>query len=384
MGNTPPVFTPASKADLPAFGIGSAELASRGTGCTLVVAPQGAVCGVDVRGAAPATRETDLLRPTNTVEKVQGVMISGGSAFGLEAACGAMDELAARGIGFHLMDACVPIIPGACLFDLPVGQFAYPRKEQGAEACVNALANLESGEDPQQGNIGAGTGATVAKMLGTDCAVKAGLGWHAVAMGPVVVGALVAVNAAGCVYDPDGNLLAGMRMADDSMLDAQAAIPLMMQAAAQGQGAASVAEAAAAEAAVTGVAAASATVAPATDRAVAGGSAAVKAPFDQTASAGSAAVAGPCANTTLGVVLTNAQLTKAQANRLATTTHDAYARSIKPVHTSNDGDCIFAMASGEVPAQLDLVAMMACEAMQQAIANAVTNASSAYGIPAIG
>lgn len=340
MNNNPSVFAPATKADLPAFGIGSAELASRGTGCTFVVAPQGAVCGVDVRGAAPATRETDLLRPANTVEKVQGVMISGGSAFGLEAACGAMDELAARGIGFHLMDACVPIIPGACLFDLPVGQFAYPRKEQGAEACVNALANLESGEDPQQGNIGAGTGATVAKMLGPDCAVKAGLGWHAVALGPVVVGALVAVNAAGCVYDPAGHLLAGMRMADGSMLDAQAALPLMMQAAAQGAGAASVAEAA-------------------------------------------AQAAGPCANTTLGVVLTNAQLTKAQANRLATTTHDAYARSIKPVHTSNDGDCIFAMASGDVAAQPDLVAMMACEAMQQAIANAVAFASSAYGIPAI-
>lgn len=341
MNNNPSVFAPATKADLPAFGIGSAELASRGTGCTFVVAPQGAVCGVDVRGAAPATRETDLLRPAHTVEKVQGVMISGGSAFGLEAACGAMDELAARGIGFHLMDACVPIIPGACLFDLPVGQFAYPRKEQGAEACVNALANLESGEDPQQGNIGAGTGATVAKMLGPDCTVKAGLGWHAVALGPVVVGALVAVNAAGCVYDPAGHLLAGMRMADGSMLDAQAALPLMMQAAAQGAGAASVAEAAAAQA------------------------------------------AGPCANTTLGVVLTNAQLTKAQANRLATTTHDAYARSIKPVHTSNDGDCIFAMASGDVAAQPDLVAMMACEAMQQAIANAVAFASSAYGIPAI-
>ena len=105
MNNNPSVFAPATKADLPAFGIGSAERASRGTGCTFVVAPQGAVCGVDVRGAAPATRETDLLRPANTVEKVQGVMISGGSAFGLEAACGAMDELAARGIGFHLMDA---------------------------------------------------------------------------------------------------------------------------------------------------------------------------------------------------------------------------------------------------------------------------------------
>ena len=149
-----PAFAPATKADLPAFGIGSAELASRGTGCTFVVAPAGAVCGVDVRGAAPATRETDLLKPSNTVQEVQGVMLSGGSAFGLEAACGAMDELASRGIGFHLMDACVPIIPGASLFDLPVGQFAYPRKEQGVEACVNALANLQSGDEPRQGDGG--------------------------------------------------------------------------------------------------------------------------------------------------------------------------------------------------------------------------------------
>lgn len=328
------IFAPATKADLPAFGIGSAELASRGTGCTFVVAPEGAVCGVDVRGAAPATRETDLLRPENTVQQVQGVMLAGGSAFGLEAACGAMDELAARGTGFHLMDACVPIVPGACLFDLPVGQFAYPRKEQGAEACVNALENLASGEEPQQGNIGAGTGATVAKMLGPAHAVKSGLGWHAVAMGPVVVGALVAVNAAGCVYAPDGALLAGMRMDDDTMLDAASALPLAAQAAAD--------------------------------------------------EAAGAAEEGPCANTTIGVVLTNAQLTKPQAHRLAVTTHDAYARSIKPVHTSHDGDCIFAMASGEVSADPDLLAMMACEAMQQAIANAITHATAAYGFAAVG
>ncbi|WP_235870133.1 P1 family peptidase [Parvibacter caecicola] len=328
------IFAPATKADLPAFGVGSAELASRGTGCTFVVAPEGAVCGVDVRGAAPATRETDLLRPENTVQQVQGVMLAGGSAFGLEAACGAMDELAARGTGFHLMDACVPIVPGACLFDLPVGQFAYPRKEQGAEACVNALENLASGEEPQQGNIGAGTGATVAKMLGPAHAVKSGLGWHAVAMGPVVVGALVAVNAAGCVYAPDGALLAGMRMDDGTMLDAASALPLAAQAAAD--------------------------------------------------EAAGAAEEGPCANTTIGVVLTNAQLTKPQAHRLAVTTHDAYARSIKPVHTSHDGDCIFAMASGEVPADPDLLAMMACEAMQQAIANAITHATAAYGFAAVG
>ncbi len=337
-----PAFAPATKADLPAFGIGSAELASRGTGCTFVVAPAGAVCGVDVRGAAPATRETDLLKPSNTVQEVQGVMLSGGSAFGLEAACGAMDELASRGIGFHLMDACVPIIPGASLFDLPVGQFAYPRKEQGVEACVNALANLQSGEEPRQGNIGAGTGATVAKMLGPNCAVKSGLGWSALRMGPVVVGALVAVNAAGCVYDTEGKLLAGMRLPDGTMIDAAAALPMMLQA--MGEGAAP----------------------------------------DAAAAHSGNDTAGPCANTTIGVVLTNAQLTKAQATRLATTTHDAYARSIKPVHTSNDGDCIFAMASGDVPAEPDLVALMACDAMQQAIENALTHATPAYGLPAVG
>ena len=328
------IFAPATKADLPAFGVGSAELASRGTGCTFVVAPEGAVCGVDVRGAAPATRETDLLRPENTVQQVQGVMLAGGSAFGLEAACGAMDELAARGMGFHLMDACVPIVPGACLFDLPVGQFAYPRKEQGAEACVNALENLASGEEPQQGNIGAGTGATVAKMLGPAHAVKSGLGWHAVAMGPVVVGALVAVKPPGSAFAPNGGGVAGRCMDDGTMLDAASALPLAAQAAAD--------------------------------------------------EAAGAAEEGPCANTTIGVVLTNAQLTKPQAHRLAVTTHDAYARSIKPVHTSHDGDCIFAMASGEVPADPDLLAMMACEAMQQAIVNAITHATAAYGLAAVG
>lgn len=368
------MFSAASLSDLPAFCIGHAHDQDAGTGCTVVIAPDGATCGVDVRGGGPATRETDLLKPENMIEAVHAVVLSGGSAFGLEASCGVMDALAQRGIGFPLGEAHVPIVVGACLFDLLVGKPTHPDKTMGQLACEHAFARRthistektaqEEGErdaaqptaDPTlmpatnaasnstaeplpelaQGNVGAGCGATVGKLAQPERAMKSGFGWACLRAGEVVVGALVAVNALGCVRDERGTWIAGVRDDEGKVMDPLSALTL-------GFG---------------------------TARAATGES-----KTDQTAN-------GPCANTTIGVILTNAHLSKAQATKVSSTTHDAYARTIKPVHTSNDGDTIFTFASGEVEAQTDLVAIAATEAMQQAILSAMRHAESAFGLPA--
>lgn len=323
------MFRTASLADLPAFLCGHAQNPEAATGCTVVVAPEGAVCGVDVRGGGPATRETDLLRPENMIEAVHAVVLAGGSAFGLAASTGVMDELAARGIGFPVEGARVPIVVGACLFDLLVGESAHPDAAMGAEACAAAFAR--PAEEPlAEGNVGAGCGATVGKLLGGERAMKSGLGTCGLALGELAVVAIVAVNALGNVRDGDGAWIAGCRDDEGRVMDPLAAFGAM---AAAGDGTAP-------------------------------------------------AAGGPCANTTIGVVLTNARLTKAQASKTASTVHDAYARAIKPVHTLNDGDTVFAFASGEVEALPDAVSVLACEAMQGAIVNAVRQAEGACGLPA--
>ena len=323
------MFRTASLADLPAFRCGHAQDPEAATGCTVVVAPEGAVCGVDVRGGGPATRETDLLRPENMIEAVHAVVLAGGSAFGLAASTGVMDELAARGIGFPVEGARVPIVVGACLFDLLVGESAHPDAAMGAEACAAAFVRLA--EEPlAEGNVGAGCGATVGKLLGGERAMKSGLGTCGLALGELAVVAIVAVNALGNVRDGDGAWIAGCRDDEGRVMDPLAAFGAM---AAAGDGTAP-------------------------------------------------AAGGPGANTTIGVVLTNARLTKAQASKTASTVHDAYARAIKPVHTLNDGDTVFAFASGEVEALPDAVSVLACEAMQGAIVNAVRQAEGACGLPA--
>ena len=319
----------ATLADLPAFGVAHETNAEGGTGCTVVVAPAGATCGVDVRGGGPATRETDLLRPENMVEQVHAVVISGGSAFGLAASCGVMDVLAGEGIGFQLGDACVPIVVEACLFDLLVGQNVHPGPESGTAAARAALkAQREGmGADIAQGNVGAGCGASVGKLLEPERAMKSGFGWAGVRAGELVVVALVAVNACGNVRDRAGRWIAGCRDDQGNVIPPLQAMEMAfrMQAAQQD---------------------------------------------------------APCTNTTLGIVLTNAALTKAQATKVSTMTHDAYARAIEPVHTLNDGDTIFTFASGSVPTDTSFLGALACDAMQDAIINAVQNASSAYGLPA--
>ena len=311
--------------ELSAFRIGHAQNIEAGTGCTAIIAPQGATCGVDVRGGGPATRETDLLKPENMIEAVHAVVLSGGSAFGLEASCGVMESLAARKIGFELGGAYVPIVVGACLFDLLAGDPAHPDKIMGRAAAEAAFSN--EGINPEQGNVGAGCGASVGKLAGPKAAMKSGLGWSCLKMGNLVVGALVAVNAIGCIRDEAGTWIAGVQDGKGGVLDPLSAM---------------------AHAAAT--------------------------------QAQSASQAAPCTNTTIGAVLTNAKLTKSQATKVASITHDAYARAIKPVHTLNDGDAIFAFASGEEDAPTDIVGILAAEAMQKAIANAVLNAESAYGL----
>lgn len=352
------LFQPATPSDLPAFRVGHAQDKATGTGCTVILAPEGAVCGVDVRGGGPATRETDLLKPENMIEAIHAVVLSGGSAFGLEASCGVMDELSQRGIGFTLGPACVPIVTGACLFDLLVGENSHPDKAMGRAA---AIAAFERANELEQGNIGAGCGATVGKFGAPERAMKSGLGWAGLRLGSVVVVALVAVNALGHVRNANGDWIAGELDDNDRVLDPLAA---MLKAASALQ--------------------ASET---ATSEAVAGGaidpsSASPEVVAANAAASNSAPDPASCTNTTIGCVLTNAKLTKAQATKASSVTHDAYARSIKPVHTSNDGDTIFTFASGEVEAPLDVVSMMATEAMQAAIENAVNNAEGAYGLKA--
>lgn len=280
------------------------------TGCTVFVTPEGAVGGVDVRGAAPGTRETDLLRPGNLVERVHAVVLSGGSAFGLEAACGVMDCLAERGIGLDVGVTRVPIVPSAVLFDLAEGSFAFPGKDAGYAACAEALDGAEA---PEWGRVGAGTGATVGKILGMDRCMRGGIGYgKATLPGGASVLAFAAVNALGDILDADGSILAGARREDGTFADTQ---KLLMEGW--------------------------------LSRPLAG------------------------TNTTLGLIVTDAVLDKAQANRLASLAHDGFARSIRPVHTQNDGDTVFALSCGDQRADFLTLCAAAAEAMAEAVRCAV-------------
>lgn len=300
------------------FYIGNAQDEKGGTGCTAIYCPKGAVAGVDVRGGGPATRETDLLNPVNMIEKIHCVMLCGGSAYGLAAAEGAMAYLEEHGVGFDVGVGKVPIVPGACLFDLVAGDpSCRPDKEMGYQALVQAEKN-----EAAEGSFGAGTGATVGKLCGVERAMKSGLGFWAEQVGDLKVGAVVAVNALGDVFDPVTHCpIAGLLNEEKTAV-------------------ASTSES-----------------------------------FKEMADSGFNAFQG---NTTLGCIITNADLTKAQANKTAMMAHDGYARVIRPVHTSNDGDTIFAMACGTVETHGDLVGILAAEVMEKAIARAV-RVPSAYG-----
>ncbi len=316
---------PGALTDVAGLSVGHHTLAARATGCTVVLCPAGAVAGVDVRGAAPGTRETDLLKPDNLVEQVHAIVLSGGSAFGLDTASGVMRWLDERGHGFTVGPARVPIVPAAVLFDLWVGD---PRVRPGADA-GHAACEAATTQPPAQGSVGAGAGATVGKLLGVGRAMKGGIGTASVRVGAVTVGALVAVNAVGDVFDPEsGRPVAGARSADGKAL--ADIVPTLLR----GEGPAG-------------------------------------------------ALAGMA--TTIGVVATDAKLTKPQANKLATMAHDGLARCIRPVHTMTDGDTLFALATGSSGRAADMTVLgaMAAEATTRAVLNAVRAATSLPGLPAL-
>ena len=306
-----------------AFRIGQAENAAAGTGCTVIICENGMAAGLDVRGGGPALRESQLLNPLMAAEEIHAVLLGGGSAFGLGAANGVMEYLEERGIGIDVGVTRVPLVVQADIFDLTVGdKMIRPDRNMGYLAAKNAM------ETPnyRDGNYGAGCGATVGKIRGMDCCMKTGIGSFALENGNVRIGALVVLNALGDVYDAKtGKKTAGVLKADKSGFSDT--VELMAE--------------------TTDV---------------------VENRFTN--------------NTTLAVVMTNAKFQKPQLCKIAGMAHDGYARSIRPVHTSVDGDSVFAVSAGDVSADQDLIGILAAKVVSEAILRAVSSAESAYGLPA--
>jgi L-aminopeptidase/D-esterase-like protein len=299
--------------DVAGIQVGHFTETRRPTGCTVVLAREGAVAGVDVRGAAPGTRETDLLAPTNLVERVHGILLAGGSAWGLDAASGVVRWLEEQGAGMDVATARLPIVPGAVLFDLMVGDASVrPDATAGYQACWAA-----STAAPAEGNVGAGAGAAVGKVFGVARAMKGGIGTASVTVDGVTVGALIACNALGDVIDPDtGAVIAGARTRNGKgLLDTRRAL--------------------------------------------------LRGEAPKPILAGT--------NTTIGVIATDAVITKAQASRLATMAHDGLARTINPVHTMSDGDTLFTLATGQAGKSPGMMVLgtMAAEATARAVVRAV-------------
>lgn len=321
--------------DVPGIEVGHAHDEDALTGCTVIITRKGAVAGVDQRGGAPGTRETDLLNPVNLISKIHGLLLSGGSAFGLDAASGVMRYLNEQGIGFDAGAAKVPIVPAAVLFDLAFGSAEIrPDAEMGYQAAQAANA-----DDAQVGNVGAGMGATVGKILGMGNAVKAGLGTASVDLGGgVIVGAIVAINAFGDIIRPQtGAILAGARPAQVGPVkvggDGEFANTLDVMKTLPGR-----------------------TIMKLATR----------------------------ANTVIGAVATNAKLTQAEATRVAMMAQDGLARSIRPAHTLLDGDTIFALSTGSKKADVSTIGAFAAEALAQAILRGTESAASLGGLPGLG
>ncbi|MCC6187687.1 MAG: P1 family peptidase [Anaerolineales bacterium] len=318
--------------DVPGILVGHADDTQALTGCTVVLCPQGAVGGVDQRGGAPGTRQVDALRPVHLVQKAHAVMLAGGSAFGLDAASGAMRWLEEHGFGFEMRMARVPIVPSAILFDLGIGRAdVRPDAAMGYRACLAA-----SDARPPEGNAGAGMGCTVGKALGPQYGMKGGLGTASVELGQgVVVGAVAAVNAFGDILDEQGAILAGCRQPADPARFADAlAVMRTWAAASSGQ-------------------------------------------------PGQAMPNSAGSHTVVGVVATNAGLTKEEANKVAQMSHDGLARVIRPAHTMFDGDTIFALSAGDLALDVNVIGAFAAEVMAQAILNGVRAAEPVAGWPAV-
>ena len=303
------------------------------TGCTVILCEKGAVAGVDQRGGGPGTREIALLNPVNHVEKVHAILLSGGSAFGLDAASGVMRFLEEKNIGYQTGVAKIPIVPAAILFDLNIGDpKVRPTPKMGYLACKNA-----TGAPPEQGSIGAGTGATVGKLLGMSRATKSGIGTSSIDIGGgVKVGAIVAVNAIGEVIDPaSGKIVAGVRTKKETVIT---------------QGEPAFSEALEIMKGLVG-------------RTLLG--------------------LAERANTVIGVVATNAKFDKATCTKMAQMAQNGLVRAIRPANTMHDGDTFFALSTGNKKANINIVGAFAAQAVQQAILNAVFSASRLGGVPAV-
>ena len=298
--------------------IGNAQDEEHGTGCTVIVCDKKAPCGVDVRGGGPASRETELLNPLMSNDGVNAVLLSGGSAYGLDAAGGVMKYLEEKGQGVKVGKEVVPIVVGSCIFDLGCGDGKVrPDAEMGYAACVDSEKDVE-----RNGNVGAGTGATVGKIHGDGYSMKSGLGCYCLQVGGLQVGAVVVVNAIGDVFEMDSQKqLAGLLNSKrDGMLSSEEEAVKLLQLAS-------------------------------------------KFSF----------------NTTIGAVVTNANLTKAEMNKVAAMASNGVARTIRPVNTSMDGDSIYALSAGKVKSSPDVVGTLAAHVVAKAINRAVLEAEEKYG-----
>lgn len=304
--------------DIKGLKVGQVEDIDGLTGCTVIICEKGVTCGVDVRGGGPGTRETDLLDPVNMIQKVHAVVLTGGSAFGLESTCGVSKYLEEKNIGFDVGVAKVPIVTGAVLFDLAVGNpKCRPNLDMGYKAC-----QVASETKLNQGNYGAGCGATVGKIKGPNFAMKGGIGSYSIKLdNGLVVSALIAVNAFGDVYE-DGKVIAGVLNEDKTKI--LNSYELMKNGINKG--------------------------------------------------------GFSIDNTTIGVVATNAKLDKAGCKKVSQMAHNGYAKSIFPIHTPHDGDTIFTIATGEIESDITLLGSLATEVVQKSVINAIKNASSVNNI----
>ena len=312
--------------DIENIKIGNAQNKEAATGCTVIICERGAVTGLDVRGGGPASRESELTKPFASEEIIHAVLLSGGSAFGLDASGGVMKYLEERNIGFDVGVTKVPLVCQSCIFDLRIGDYKVrPDINMAYEACINAENN-----NPKMGNYGAGAGACVGKILGADYAMKSGLGFYAVQIDDVKVGAIVSVNAFGDIYDYDsGKMIAGLlnesknglRSSEEELIKITQNKNLT---------------------------------------------------FTSTAK-------DIVTNTTIGAIITNAKFTKSQMGKIASMAHNGFARTIKPVHTTLDGDSIYAMSVGDINANLDAVGTIAAIVMGRAVNNAVKSAEASHG-----
>jgi len=306
--------------DIEGIEVGHAQDLNAATGCTVLIAQKGMTAGVDVRGGAPGTRETDLLDPVNLVEQIHAVLLTGGSSFGLDAASGVMQYLEEKEIGFDALVANIPIVCGAVLFDLTIGDPKIrPNKKMGYQACLNA-------NEPgcAEGSVGAGAGATVGKILGMERCMKSGLGTCCLQTGNLKIGAIVAVNCLGDVIDPgQGKILAGvLDVKKEKHLNTE---EIMIRQFA--------------------------------DRKMAFGG-----------------------NTTIGIIVTNSRLTKSEINKVASMAHNGYGRTMRPAHTMFDGDTIFAVATGKVDTDVSVAGLLAARTMEQAVIRAVKKATPLCGL----